>query len=247
VSRVSRDSCSLLVSVRSVAEAEAALAGGADVIDVKEPANGSLGRAADSVIGDIVSHVSGRRPISVALGELCEPGPLPSLACISFVKWGLSRIGKDADWPDRWREARKAVARENPSCQLVAVAYADWEAANAPDVDSVCRLACNSAGVFLIDTFTKHIGRTLLDYLCPEALDSLCRRCRKAGVRVALAGSLKIEQLPTLMECRPDLIAVRGAVCTGGRNGQVDVNLVRGVADRIHAPFVSHRGSWIVA
>ena len=35
----------LLVSVRSGAEAEAALAGGADLIDVKEPTRGALGRA----------------------------------------------------------------------------------------------------------------------------------------------------------------------------------------------------------
>ena len=35
----------LLVSVRSAAEAEIALHGGADLIDVKEPTRGSLGRA----------------------------------------------------------------------------------------------------------------------------------------------------------------------------------------------------------
>ena len=35
----------LLVSVRSAAEAEEALAGGAALIDVKEPANGPLGKA----------------------------------------------------------------------------------------------------------------------------------------------------------------------------------------------------------
>ena len=33
----------LLVSVRSADEAEAAIAGGADVIDVKEPSHGPLG------------------------------------------------------------------------------------------------------------------------------------------------------------------------------------------------------------
>ena len=44
----------LLVSVRSVEEAEAALAGGADLIDVKEPTRGSLGRADDAVIAAIL-------------------------------------------------------------------------------------------------------------------------------------------------------------------------------------------------
>ena len=40
----------LLVSVRNGQEAEAALAGGAHVIDVKEPARGSLGRADETTL-----------------------------------------------------------------------------------------------------------------------------------------------------------------------------------------------------
>ena len=40
-----RDRPGLLVSVRSADEAIAALAGGADVIDVKEPNRGALGAA----------------------------------------------------------------------------------------------------------------------------------------------------------------------------------------------------------
>ena len=68
----------LLVSVRSAAEAEAALRGGADVIDVKEPGRGPLGRADDAVIADVVRLVAGRRPVSAALGELCrDPSSVP--------------------------------------------------------------------------------------------------------------------------------------------------------------------------
>ena len=50
----------LLVSVRSAAEALTALEGGAALIDVKEPAHGSLGRADLQVIGEVVRAV-GRR------------------------------------------------------------------------------------------------------------------------------------------------------------------------------------------
>src|SRR5215468_9568595 len=81
----------LLISVRDAAEAEAALRGGADVIDVKEPRRGSLGRADAATIAAVVACVAGRRPVSAALGELVEPGseavPGPGL---SFVKWGLA-------------------------------------------------------------------------------------------------------------------------------------------------------------
>src|SRR5207244_7336185 len=47
--REKRTMTGLLVSVRSAAEAETALAGGADVVDVKEPRRGALGPADPSV------------------------------------------------------------------------------------------------------------------------------------------------------------------------------------------------------
>ena len=40
----------LLVSVRDAAEAGNAVAGGAALIDVKEPARGALGRADDAIV-----------------------------------------------------------------------------------------------------------------------------------------------------------------------------------------------------
>src|SRR5437870_6982957 len=83
----------LLVSVRSASEAEAALAGGAHLIDVKEPGRGPLGRADDATIAAVVQRVAGRRPVSVALGELHEQGRCYPGAGLSYVKWGLHQLG----------------------------------------------------------------------------------------------------------------------------------------------------------
>ena len=62
----------LLVSVRSADEAQAALDGGASIIDVKEPSLGSLGRASEAAIAAVVNRVARRIPISAALGDLDE-------------------------------------------------------------------------------------------------------------------------------------------------------------------------------
>jgi len=69
----------LLVSVRDAAEARAALVGGADLIDVKEPSRGSLGRAEADTIAAVAHAVGGRTPVSAALGELRDwaDEPLP--------------------------------------------------------------------------------------------------------------------------------------------------------------------------
>jgi (5-formylfuran-3-yl)methyl phosphate synthase len=65
----------LLVSVRNASEAGAAFEGGADVIDIKEPESGPLGRAKADVVNDICLHLSRIRcstPVSLALGEVSE-------------------------------------------------------------------------------------------------------------------------------------------------------------------------------
>src|SRR4051794_10666436 len=95
----------LLVSVRSAAEAVEALAGGADIIDVKEPSRGSLGRADDAVAAEVLAEVDGRRPVSAALGELADWNESLPRGC-AFVKWGLANVGKD--WEDRLESALAA-------------------------------------------------------------------------------------------------------------------------------------------
>jgi AcrR family transcriptional regulator len=59
----------LLVSVRAAAEVAPALAGGADIVDAKEPARGSLGAVSREVLREIAALVPATVPLSVALGD----------------------------------------------------------------------------------------------------------------------------------------------------------------------------------
>lgn len=204
----------LLVSVRSVIEAETALAGGAGLIDVKEPSRGSLGRADDEILQAIHQAVAGRCPVSAALGELSDNSALPCLD-ITYVKWGLSRCGSQSDWRETLRVRAKGVTRP------VAVAYADWRRADAPTSDEVCRFACEHRwGAFLIDTWRKD-GSNLLDWVSMAELQDLRDRCQEAAVPLALAGSLGPPQIRSLLTLRPTWFAVRGAVCRGGQRESV--------------------------
>jgi uncharacterized protein (UPF0264 family) len=226
----------LLVSVRSAEEAEAALAGGAHIIDVKEPDHGSLGRADDASIAAVLDHVAGRRPVSAALGELAEEERSedievrseeeirnPNLEIrdnllnkLAFVKWGLAGCGSVPGWQGRL--ARELSRSGKP--QLVVCAYADWQCARAPAIDEVVAFACKKRGnVLLIDTHCKERGTlskdrsTLLDWLPVNEVTAICKRCHEAGVRVALAGSLGVPEVEQLRDAEPDWFAVRGAVC----------------------------------
>jgi (5-formylfuran-3-yl)methyl phosphate synthase len=60
----------LLVSVRSAGEVAPALTGGADIIDAKEPANGSLGSVSAATLAEVASRVPRNQELSVALGDV---------------------------------------------------------------------------------------------------------------------------------------------------------------------------------
>src|SRR5438445_443176 len=59
----------LLVSVRGPADARAALIGGADVIDAKDPRRGALGAVSPVALAAIRRAVGSARPVSAALGD----------------------------------------------------------------------------------------------------------------------------------------------------------------------------------
>ena len=100
----------LLVSVRNPTEAAAALAGGADLIDIKEPVRGSLGRADDAVIAAVVRCLAGRRPVSAALGELSAAAVVRALPGLRYVKCGLAGCGAGGAWEQSLANLYAAVA-----------------------------------------------------------------------------------------------------------------------------------------
>src|SRR5690606_3774048 len=102
----------LLVSVRSEAEAVAAVAGGADIIDVKDPDRGSLG-CPDAGIVEAIGATNGSSidfPLTVALGECREwneGGEFQLPERVSLAKLGLSGLGRCDDWIAEWLAVRR--------------------------------------------------------------------------------------------------------------------------------------------
>jgi uncharacterized protein (UPF0264 family) len=228
----------LLVSVRSASEAEAALEGGASIIDVKEPQHGALGCAATSAIVDVIQTVRGRVPVSAASGELIDHSEISLKLGLDFIKWGLARAG--CNWRHRLLHASSEWL-SNGNCQPVAVAYADWRQAQSPSTQDVLDFVRqNRWKVLLLDTFQKD-GRTLLDWMSYDEIGEICWRCRKHGILIALAGSLGSKEISKLLPVQPDIFAVRGAVCGGrDRMATVDSTLVGRIADLLNSTEKAH-------
>ncbi len=222
----------LLVSVRNEFEAREAVAGGAYVIDVKEPAAGPLGAASVSVIGGVVKDLAGALPVTVATGEIGDAFPVGLLPPGVFVaKLGLAGTGKG-----RWRdEVRTWVSRLPPTVGGALVAYADWQAAQSPPPEEVLmQAAAIGCRGFVVDTWSKG-GPCSLDLLGADDLRALIAGAIQRDLTVVLAGSLTRDRVAEALELRPTLLGVRGAACEGGRSGAVNRDLVRGIVRSIDA------------
>jgi uncharacterized protein (UPF0264 family) len=213
----------LLVSVRDVSEARAAMHGGADIIDIKEPMHGALGKASDSNIAAIVASLQSQRPVSAALGELHENPLFPAVfEQLQWMKVGLAHQC-DRDW-----QSKLITLFANQTHRAVAVAYADHQQANAPTVNHVLQWAIDcKAPVFLIDTFIKD-GSTLLDHVSENQLTQWIAQAKLHHIQIALAGSLRGDVFKQVIALQPDIIAVRGAACADhDRTTTVDEQRVR--------------------
>jgi uncharacterized protein (UPF0264 family) len=222
----------LVVSVRSVSEATAALAGGAALIDVKEPGQGSLGRAEAVTTIEVVRFVAGRRPVSAAMGELTE-GASPRIPGLKYVKWGLAGCS-GLNWRGELAELEHQLRQTPDYGRLVAAAYADWQRAGAPPPEEVVTFALEQHWpVLLFDTWKKD-GTSLFDWLPLSYVAELSWRCQAVGVQVALAGSLGLDHMEAIRELRPDWLAARGALCRSGlRKGVIDPERVRRLASAL--------------
>jgi (5-formylfuran-3-yl)methyl phosphate synthase len=220
----------LLISVRDADEAATALAGGVDLLDIKEPARGALGAASPSVWREVLTVCEGRVPVSVALGELLEnhaPTDHELLAQFQFAKIGLAGCGTQHGWYRQWSQVLHSLP---PQVGPVAVIYADWTACQAPPPSEIIQRATEiPCRAVLFDTFHK-AGGNLLSYFPPRELAPWITQIRDAGLQVVLGGRLCEQSAAVACRLQPDYIAVRGAVCRGSRNGPVDLQLVRTLA-----------------
>jgi (5-formylfuran-3-yl)methyl phosphate synthase len=222
----------LLVSVASAAEASAALAGGADVIDAKDALAGALGAVSMEVLREIHAAVASRRPVTAALGDAADEAAIEraarefAAAGAAFVKVGFSGIAS-AGRVAALTAAAVRGARAGSGGGVVAVAYADADRAASLAPAALVEVAARAgAEGVLLDTADKG-GPGLRGLVAPGALVAWVAEAHQTGLLVALAGKLTTDDLPFVRDAGADIAGVRGAACVGGRTGRVAADRVR--------------------
>jgi len=222
----------VLVSPASEEEAIESLLGGADIIDVKNPAEGSLGANYPWVIRKIAEMVKEKRKkVSAAIGDMeFKPGTasLAAYAVAScgadYVKVGLYGVRNGEQAVKMVRAVVKAV--EDFDTQIVAAAYADFRNIGSISPSELAEVAADTgAHGIMIDTAIKD-GSHLFDHMSSEELETFVELAHSSGCFCALAGSLRFKDISFLKEMGADIIGVRTAVCENGRNSKIRRELV---------------------
>jgi uncharacterized protein (UPF0264 family) len=212
----------LLVTATDADDAREAVAGGADIVDVKNPLEGPLGAPSPGTIAGVRAAVPAGLPVSVAIGDQSLPGAA-ALAALgaaqsgaAYVKVGLRDVTED-EAIELLRAMSEGLAASS-GVSVIAAAYADAGQLkeNALPAQLLPRVA-SAAGIAgcLLDTAVKD-GRGLFEWLSPGALMGLVSEAQDAGLVMALAGGLREGDLTSVLATGADIAGVRSAACRGG-------------------------------
>jgi (5-formylfuran-3-yl)methyl phosphate synthase len=206
----------MLASVRTLDEGLFAFEAGADFIDLKEPSQGALGALDHAAVRVCVQAIGGRRPVSATIGDIVSMDPREMTAAVQrmastgvdYIKIGFFSHPRAFDCA----AALKTLARQT---RLVAVMFAD----ETYDLALVDPLAAAGFAGAMLDTAHK-AGKTLRDWRKDGELREFVNRAKDRELLTGLAGSLREEDIATLLKIEPDYLGFRGALCSGSNRNQ---------------------------
>ncbi len=213
----------LLISPANVKEAAEAIAGGADIVDVKNPQEGALGANFPWVIRQIKELAPKTVEVSCALGDVPNlPGSVSLAALgaatlgVDYVKVGLYGFKTAKEAVYLLENVNRAAKACNPKIKVAAAGYADAERIGSLNPMEIPEIASKAhVDVAMIDTAIKD-GKNLFSYLSEAQLKKFVDCSHGFGLEVALAGSLRKEDLPVVYHLGADIAGLRGAACTCG-------------------------------
>lgn len=232
----------LLVSAINLDEAKAAWEGGADILDVKNPKEGSLGANFPWIIREISDYADNKIIVSTTIGDVPYKPATVSLAALGAAYSGSNYIKVGLYGPENYDEAMdimsnvvKTIKEYDDTITVVACGYADAYKIGSIEYDMIPKVAHDSGcDLAMLDTYIKD-GHRLTDHLNQDQLAQFTKAAHDYNLKVALAGSVNANDIEMLKEVDCDIMGVRGCVCIGGdRNkGTISADLVAQLKENI--------------
>ncbi len=219
----------MLASVNSVEEARLVLAENVDIIDLKNPALGSLGGLEIELVRKIVTIINGACPVSATIGDLPMQPELIFNAVKAMAETGVNYI-KIGFFPDENQDqVIEKLAQLASNINLIAVLFADTN----PDFSLIDRLIVAGFKGIMLDTQDKTRG-SLTEAMSKTQIERFVNHVKSTSAICGLAGSLTLDDIPMLLAYQPDYLGFRGALCDKHqRAGRLNVQSVQAIKQAI--------------
>lgn len=208
----------VLASVANLEEAKIALDAKVDIIDLKDPSQGTLGAVSTKVAREVVQFVSGQCLVSATIGDLPMQARSIGKAIAAMGSTGVDivKVGIFGDLTDEIMTSLQtqvingAGILNGRQFSIVTVFFVDKDL----DLEKIPALAKIRIRGVMLDTADKTHG-SLRAYMRDEALQSFINQARSFGLLAGLAGSLQLGDIAALLPLKPDYLGFRGALCQG--------------------------------
>lgn len=200
----------MLASVTSIKEARLVLNAGVDIIDLKNPELGALGALDTNTVSEIVESISRASLTSATVGDIEPNDPALYELIISMANTGVDYVkvglfGNHAN--ECFIEVLNQAAKKN--IKIIVVLFAE----NYSSLVSLDNLMRSGISGVMLDTKNKS-DKNLLSLLSRQELDEFVRLAKSHDLVTGLAGSLRYEDISSLLDIEADYLGFRGALCS---------------------------------
>lgn len=199
----------------------------ADIIDLKNPAQGALGALPHEVVEGVVRFVDGRKTVSATVGDLPMVPEILKAAVAAMAGTGVDIVKVGFFGHKAHTECIQTLAELTGQCKIVAVLFADQQ----PDFAMLELLVRSGFYGAMLDTADKSAGG-LCRWLDECALRQFVANARAVKLLTGLAGSLRMSDISRLAGVAPDYLGFRGALCRDhARQSGLDAARINEIAD----------------
>ena len=195
----------ILASIKDLSEAKILMGTDIDIIDLKDPSKGALGRLKKNDIEIIVNFINKKKLTSSTVGDLPNDKELISknvneisLTNVDFIKIGVY----DNDYI-------KTLCNIKSSKKLIAVFFADRF---LPTKDEIRDLKNSGFSGVMVDTSNKKSGN-LFNHVTYSQINNFLTVAKNINLLTGIAGSINKTHIGEIIKLNPNYMGFRGALC----------------------------------
>ena len=217
----------ILASIQNISEAEILINSGIDIIDLKDPSKGALGKLNNSDIEEIINFIAKKKLTSSTIGDLPNNKDLISknvselsVTDIDFIKIGVF----DNNYI-------KTLSELNSCKKLIEVFFADLFLPKEKDL-----LILKESGFYgvMIDTSNKKLGN-IFNHATTSDISNFVTKAKKLELLTGIAGSINESHINKIIKLNPNYMGVRGALCEDKliRNSTISADNVKNIVQQV--------------